>query len=467
MRIEDIKKSNISVVSDKELLILKLRFCQLWDKNFKKNDIAVVGSLNRNRFLKKYSLLLDEISTRKIEKSTSDIDRALFKKAMIAKNYGIDVSDFEDIVLCPNYIYVTVSDIDANTVENILKSCKLSSDDSDTLTFTQTNEILSAYIPVYDLVLKARDRTEIIEVSKPFPNEHSARLQSPDKFDDESFRRTKGGILYGSKKIPINISIIWGKLKGKSKPTDPPIGQALRFPIKSWTVTKAKKWLSDNDINFISFESAKKVTKKIWSSQYITKLADKCFLYVVKSDEEEVKSKRYFPYRNSDCEIDFPHLESAEANILKSKLSKTIKEEVLTKAKKIISDTKEGKTFEKFISVYPIDKADSDEQVVCGIVYEPDEVDAQGDKANEIEIRKAAYQFMEQVQVFKIMHKGKKAKVKVLESYIAPVDFTMANQFIKKGSWVITVRILDKKIWKAVKDGKLTGFSMAGYAKTA
>jgi len=27
--------------------------------------------------------------------------------------------------------------------------------------------------------------------------------------------------------------------------------------------------------------------------------------------------------------------------------------------------------------------------------------------------------------------------------------------------------VLDKAIWKAVKDGELTGFSMAGYANTA
>jgi len=120
----------------------------------------------------------------------------------------------------------------------------------------------------------------------------------------------------------------------------------------------------------------------------------------------------------------------------------------------------------KFISVYQFDKADKDEQIVCGIVYEPDEVDAQGDFANEVEIKKAAYKFMENVQKFKVMHKGNKVKVKVLESYIAPSDFTIMSKSVKKGSWLITVRVLDKEIWKAVQDGELTGFSMAGYART-
>ena len=127
---------------------------------------------------------------------------------------------------------------------------------------------------------------------------------------------------------------------------------------------------------------------------------------------------------------------------------------------------KNEKLFDKNVSVYPLDKADSDEHIVAGIVYEPNVVDAQGDKANEVEIRKAAYQFMEKVQHFKVMHKGKQVKVRILESYIAPASFKIAGQSIKKGTWLITVRVLDKKIWKAVKDGTLNGFSMAGYART-
>ena len=123
-----------------------------------------------------------------------------------------------------------------------------------------------------------------------------------------------------------------------------------------------------------------------------------------------------------------------------------------TKAEKSIDYIRNKKLFEKFVSVYPIDKTDKEEHIVCGVVYEPDTEDAQGDEANEIEIRKAAYQFMEEVQAFKVMHKGKKVKVRVLESYIAPVDFTISKQTIKKGSWLLTVRVREKKHWKAVQD---------------
>jgi len=123
----------------------------------------------------------------------------------------------------------------------------------------------------------------------------------------------------------------------------------------------------------------------------------------------------------------------------------------------------DGEEIEKNIVILPIEKGD--EHIVYGIVYEPDTKDAQGDQASADEIQKAAYDFMENVQTFKVMHKGKKVKVKILENYIAPVDFTIAKKQVKKGSWVLVTRILDSKLWKDIKAGKLTGYSMAGYAK--
>ncbi|MFX1499331.1 MAG: hypothetical protein ACFFDH_00040 [Promethearchaeota archaeon] len=96
----------------------------------------------------------------------------------------------------------------------------------------------------------------------PFPNEHAARLKDPALFDPKTFRRTEGGTIYGSKEVPSIISIIWGKLKTANKPSDNPIPQALRFPIKDWTVTEAKKWLKDNNIKFLAFEEAVKETRQ-------------------------------------------------------------------------------------------------------------------------------------------------------------------------------------------------------------
>jgi len=125
-------------------------------------------------------------------------------------------------------------------------------------------------------------------------------------------------------------------------------------------------------------------------------------------------------------------------------------------------ETKEEE-IEKDIEIIPIEKGD--EHIVYGIVYEPDTKDSQGDQANAEEIQKAAYDFMEHVQTFKIMHKGNRVKVRILENYIAPVDFTIKKREVKKGSWILVTRILDKKLWAEIKAGKLTGYSMAGYAQ--
>lgn len=96
----------------------------------------------------------------------------------------------------------------------------------------------------------------------PYPNEHSARLRDPKDFNPKTFRRTNGGTIYGKVKVPKTIAIIWGKLKGKDKPSDQPIPQALRFPTKSWTADKARKWLKDNNIKYLKFEAAAKEKTK-------------------------------------------------------------------------------------------------------------------------------------------------------------------------------------------------------------
>lgn len=93
---------------------------------------------------------------------------------------------------------------------------------------------------------------------KPYANEHAARLRSPGSFNPETFRRKKDGTIYGSKKVPGTAAVIWGKLKGKDKPADNPIPQAIRFPTKDWTADEAKKWLKDNGIKYIKFEPASK-----------------------------------------------------------------------------------------------------------------------------------------------------------------------------------------------------------------
>jgi uncharacterized protein len=129
----------------------------------------------------------------------------------------------------------------------------------------------------------------------PYPNEIAARLKDPGDFD--KFKRTSGGTIYGSKKVPSTIDIIWGHVKGG--PTAAWIPQALRFPITNWTLSEAKKWLKDNDINPMTVEDAvpekrgvqedkeKKKKEKMKDLRYFNTSEDICFRAI----EEE--GKRY------------------------------------------------------------------------------------------------------------------------------------------------------------------------------
>jgi hypothetical protein len=50
--------------------------------------------------------------------------------------------------------------------------------------------------------------------------------------------------------------------------------------------------------------------------------------------------------------------------------------------------------------------------------------------------------------------------VVMLQSYFADSD---QNQFgVEKGSWIMTYKVLNDKIWQEIKDGKFKGFSIAG-----
>ncbi|MBA7647343.1 hypothetical protein ES703_55115 [subsurface metagenome] len=90
------------------------------------------------------------------------------------------------------------------------------------------------------------------------PNEHSARIKSPDLFDEKTFKRTPNGTIYGKIKVPATAAVLWGKLKGSAKPSDNPIPASIRFPTDNWTVAQAKAWLKDNNVKYERFEAASK-----------------------------------------------------------------------------------------------------------------------------------------------------------------------------------------------------------------
>lgn len=117
--------------------------------------------------------------------------------------------------------------------------------------------------------------------------------------------------------------------------------------------------------------------------------------------------------------------------------------------------------FEKQIKV--IVKADDAQRLVYGIVYEPNVADAHGDYMTPEEIEKAAHGFLKDAREIDKQHDFQGGVGEVVESYIAPSDFEMGDELIKKGSWVLVTKASDE-IWEQIQKGEITGYSMAGTA---
>lgn len=124
---------------------------------------------------------------------------------------------------------------------------------------------------------------------------------------------------------------------------------------------------------------------------------------------------------------------------------------------------------EKAHAIRLLRKADaepaSDERYVFGIVLEPDVVDSQNDTYDAAEVRKAAHRFMQDyAQLGKQHAEIVTGKLKILESYVAPVDFKVGTETVKAGTWMLAIRVVDDTLWAMVKAGSFTGFSIGGTA---
>ena len=115
----------------------------------------------------------------------------------------------------------------------------------------------------------------------------------------------------------------------------------------------------------------------------------------------------------------------------------------------------------------PIRKRDKMKQIVTCVVLSPDELDAQDDWMTADDIEEAAHLYMEKSRVIGGDHEKQVDAIPV-ESYIAPVDFEWNDgpygpQKVKKGSWIIGIKILDPKVWADVENGEYQGVSVGGF----
>jgi len=121
-----------------------------------------------------------------------------------------------------------------------------------------------------------------------------------------------------------------------------------------------------------------------------------------------------------------------------------------------------------FVNETVIAKVDKEKRIVTGIVLEPDEVDAQGDTIDAEAIERAAHKFLasynRETQLGVLHTMFGEIGVELVESWIAKTSFKLGDQKVTKGTWLMSNKINDDTLWKKVKKGEITGFSIQGVA---
>lgn len=114
---------------------------------------------------------------------------------------------------------------------------------------------------------------------------------------------------------------------------------------------------------------------------------------------------------------------------------------------------------------------DEEERYVFGVILEPlrgdGEHDAQGDTYTADEVSKAFFHWTENHRKHGLMHRELIAQGRVVlgENYLAPIDFSINGARVKKGTWLQGNRIRDDQLWRQIKRGEITGYSIGGYAR--
>jgi len=129
-----------------------------------------------------------------------------------------------------------------------------------------------------------------------------------------------------------------------------------------------------------------------------------------------------------------------------------------------------GGSFEAAKDVYvDVFKKDLEKQIVYGVIFEPDMVDAHDEFVTKDDIEDSAHDYLIRMRREDDESRTKLShtlelddRTDIVESYIAPCDFELDGFLIKEGSWVVAMKIHDEQLWKETEES-IVGFSAGGY----
>lgn len=155
------------------------------------------------------------------------------------------------------------------------------------------------------------------------------------------------------------------------------------------------------------------------------------------------------PKQIKDIEVEFVSLVDRGAN----------------KKKFLIKKSEDGKDKIE-LNVEIMKNLNEEKQIVTGIVYEPNELDSHDEYMETEDIEKAAYNFLTKYRKIDEQHNFVQSENEVVESWISKNNEKINGEPIKKGTWLMSVKINNDDVWAKIKNGDITGFSLAGVGTT-
>jgi len=167
---------------------------------------------------------------------------------------------------------------------------------------------------------------------------------------------------------------------------------------------------------------------------------------------------------------DKPHIRNARARFAQEggkayKGKDVIQQRIAAAAKKTEVGKSDSAPVEKaWVEIAKAEEAD-DRQIVTGPVLIPNKVDGQGDVMGEEAIEQTAYDFLASYNEgtrLGVQHQMFPPTLKLLESWVLKADWTIADRTFAQGTWFLTTKVLDKELWKKIRSGEVTGYSIGG-----
>ncbi len=518
MRIENITQDNIKELPDVELRNLKIRFIGIYDRYFADPEMKKAVDLERQVFYSKYIVLRTEMKKRSIEFHEGvALDKEVNTRIFLKSVWGLDVPSLNEIPIVKSYAAISGTFIKspkvAKSMDVVIRNTEKNRDERlekkiamelKAHTGKIPNFIYSpegpdsSHIPVFDLVLKARDETKKINVAKKPIEKKKIKKAFPIEKPEETENTIRIPV---GPDCEVTATITIDKGQGISALYCGKIKKIRTYlfdkRVKAWTMASARAWIK---------EHSEKVEKALGEGQGVggpRQGVGGAELCVCPECGHEEKHKRDEPCNKIKCpECGTPM--KGKAQKIRKKLTEAEQKDYDEESALIRENAKKAKYPHKFeaakwtwpnghprcihcgeeemvdknnkslpcekpVTKFTIIKIDKKKQMAGGVVYEPDQVDTQGDYTDSKEIEKAMYRFMEKYATdtkrIKINHMGKRYFFPIVECFQAEQDTMKGGQLLKAGTWWLMIKIPNEKIWKDVESGKLTGFSMGGTAK--